>query len=134
VALFGGAAGAMLGGGAFKYLMVMIGAPDMVPFYWVGVVVGAGLMAILALALFHLAVMVVMAMQGAGLVLSGAIALLLKLPQTGPQVYDWAKANPPILLLMVIGISIAGLTVQLTGTSRRTRQQQQQSTTPAEQT
>jgi hypothetical protein len=119
VALFSGALGAALGFSAFESIVATMGRGDLLPYAWVGAAVGALALALLAMLLFQGAVMFATSLQGAGMFVCGGLCLLFKIPSIEKPLTDTMQTHPPALFLTVVGLSAAGLVVQILAASRR---------------
>lgn len=121
VALFGGALGAAVGFSTYETLLGMAGRSDLLPYAWVGAVVGALFLAMLAVLLFQGAVMLATSLQGAGMFCCGLLCLLFKTPRAESSLTHFLKTHPPALLMSVIGLAAAGLVVQMFASRRHRR-------------
>jgi hypothetical protein len=119
VALFGGALGAALGFSAFESIVATAGRGDLAPYAWVGAAVGALVLALLAILLFQGAVMFATSLQGSGMFVCGGLCLLFKAPNIEEPLTEALRSHPPALLLVVVGLSAAGLVVQIFAAARR---------------
>jgi hypothetical protein len=118
VALFGGALGAALGFSGFEAVVSTMGRGELLPYAWVGAAVGALVLALLALLLFQGAVMFATSLQGSGMFVCGLLCLLFKAPSMEESLTEGLQAHRPALLLAVVGLSAAGLVVQIFAASR----------------
>lgn len=112
VVLFGGAVGASLGMAAFGHVIALLDKPQWESYVWVGVVIGAALLGVLAAMLFRLGVMLLTAMQGSAMFLAGVVAVAFHVGQTGENIREFLLANEPAALLAVLGVGLAGLVTQ----------------------
>jgi hypothetical protein len=131
VSLFGGAFGAAVGFSVFQQVVLTAGRSDLLPYAWAGAVLGALAVAALALTIFRLGVMVATAWQGAAMLAGGVLCLLLKFAGLGQTIRQGLLTNPPTLLLIVLGVGLAGLVVQV-GTSHRHGKKQNASSSSAD--
>lgn len=118
VALFGGALGAALGFSAFESVVGTLGRGDLLPYAWIGAVVGGLFLALLAMLLFQGAVMFATSLQGSGMFACGLLCMLFKAPNIEEPLTKALQTHPPALLLCVVGLSAAGLVVQIFAASR----------------
>ncbi|MBN1554113.1 MAG: DUF4203 domain-containing protein [Phycisphaerae bacterium] len=118
VALFGGALGAALGFSAFESIVATIGRGDLLPYAWAGAAVGGVFLALLAVLLFQGAVMFATSLQGSGMFACGVLCLLLKSSRLNEPLTNALQTHPPALLMIVVGLSAAGLVVQILAAGR----------------
>ncbi len=118
VALLGGAIGAGLGWTGFQYVAASLQHTDLLPYAWAGAILGAVLLAVLAFLIFRAAVMLATSLQGASLFVAGLLCLLFQAPTLRESLTEALQARPPALLLIVLGVSAAGLAVQIHASQR----------------
>ncbi|MBN1942613.1 MAG: DUF4203 domain-containing protein [Phycisphaerae bacterium] len=118
VALFGGALGAALGFSAFESIVAALGRGNLLPYAWVGAAVGGLFLALLAVLLFQGAVMFATSLQGAGMFACGLLCLLFKVQNIAEPLRQTLRIHQPALLLSVVGLSAAGLVVQILAAGR----------------
>lgn len=112
VALTAGVVGAAYGYAIFEQVVLSAGKSGWAPYAWIGGLAGSILAAGLAFGIFRLCVMIVTAMQGAGMFLAGVLGLLLKLPSVGEPLREKLSQFPPTFVLGVLAVGAAGFAVQ----------------------
>ncbi|QQE11866.1 DUF4203 domain-containing protein [Planctomycetota bacterium] len=116
VAIFGGLAGAFIGGNLWAGFAHALnkGAQMNVPVdaYWVGALIGLIVCGMLAFILFKLSVVLFTSVSGSTIAVLGVLALLLSIPQLTDTVSDGLTANQLVVPLLVFVPAIIGLIMQ----------------------
>src|SRR5206468_8498702 len=108
VAITGGVAGALIGASAWHTFNL---DPQ---FAWAGAMIGLVLFGLLSFILFRGSVMMYMSLQGAVMLIFGALSLILKYPSIGKQLADSITSKPFILPAAIFIPATIGLIYQQT--------------------
>ena len=107
IALMGALAGGAIGLAAWHYVAT-ISRPDMVQYSWVGGLLGAGILGVLAFFIFRVVVVLFTSLQGAALTVSALLALVLKHPAIHAPMLRQLEHNPLLLPLVIAVPAIIG--------------------------
>ena len=125
VCIFGGLVGGVFGRIVFAQIATQAGHPEWMSYSWIGVVVGALLLAVCAIHLFKFGVMMITSLQGAIMVCAGLLCILLPLGGFGPSLRNHIETQPHLAFFALIGVTLVGLSIQLmhwTGIRKRAAQ------------
>jgi hypothetical protein len=113
VCLCGGLVGGVFGRIVFAQIATQAGHPEWMSYSWIGVVVGALLLAVCAIHLFKFGVMMITSLQGAIMVCAGLLCILLPLGSFGPSLRNHIETQPHLAFFALIGVTLVGLSIQL---------------------
>ena len=125
VCIFGGLVGGVFGRIVFAQIATQANHPEWMSYSWIGVVVGALLLAVCAIHLFKFGVMMITSLQGAIMVCAGLLCILLPLGNLGPSLRNHIETQPHLAFFALIGVTLVGLSIQLmhwTGIRKRAAQ------------
>jgi hypothetical protein len=109
VAVFGGLVGIILGMSTWRAFGLDIG------YAWAGGLTGLVFFGMLTFILFRGSVMLFLSLQGAAMLVAGAMALLTKSPDVTPKLAQSLTASPIILPMAVFIPAVLGLIYQQSG-------------------
>lgn len=109
VALIGGLAGIVVGGGLWRVTSL---PPDL---FWAGALCGCVLFGLLSFVIFKVCVMTYTSLQGAGMVVIGALGLMMKYPSFGLSVSKMLTLKPFVLPVAIFIPTLLGLIYQHSG-------------------
>ena len=132
VALFGGAIGAGIGFTLFQQIVLGMGRGELMLYAWAGAVAGAIVLGLLALMVFQAGVMIATALQGSAMLICGLLSLLFKFDSLRERLSDYLREHRPVLLLIIVGVGLAGLAVQVASAGRHKKQKNQEKNEAAE--
>jgi len=112
VSLMGALAGGFLGCGIWIYVAEASGKPAMAQHAWAGGLIGLVALGLLAFVVLQAIVMVFTSVQGAFMVISGAGAVLLRIPSFKSTVYSGLAGSTHLLVLLIGTPAIIGLGCQ----------------------
>lgn len=126
VGISGGVIGAVAGLVVWEQMVPVFGPKEWVSHAWIGAVIGALVVGLLAFAVLRLCVIVFTAGQGALAVTTAGMALLLKNPTLQTPLRTVALEEPHRLLLVVLGLTVGGILLQCAGLARKRKLRRQQ--------
>ena len=106
VCLMGAGAGGVLGYGLWRFAAHAVGRSDAVEHAWVGGIAGLILIGMLAWVAFKLAVMIFTSVQGAVMLSSGVLAVLLHFPDLRDSIQPELEGNR-VLVYILLGVPAA---------------------------
>jgi len=118
VALMGGLAGSFMGYGLWVYVASLNGNPDPVQHAWVGALVGLITLGMLAFLLFQETVVVVTALQGALLAVTGALALAMRVGSARESLSRNLVDNTHLLPILILVPTLIGIVFQCSGSAK----------------
>ena len=118
VALMGGLAGSFMGYGLWVYVAGLNGNPDPVQNAWVGALVGLITLGMLAFLLFQETVVVVTALQGALLAVTGGLALAMKADSVRENLSRSLVDNVHFLPILIVVPTLIGIVFQCSGSAK----------------
>ena len=110
--LIGGLTGGFLGYSLVRYLSAAMNRPDWAQYGWLGAIGGAVVLGALAYFLFRLVVIISSSLQGAVMVVSGIVALLLKYPPVCDRLKETLEGSPHILMAVMAVPAVIGILFQ----------------------
>jgi hypothetical protein len=113
VALFGGALGATFGAEAFRQIAAAAGRGDLAEYAWAAAILGAVVLGLAVFFTFRLCVMIITAIQGAGMLAAGVLSLLFKWDWASGRLTEFLLETPLVLPLCVVGVALAGFLIQI---------------------
>lgn len=121
VGLMGAAAGALVGLSTWSYVTDLAGREDLTAHAWIGALIGLVVVGLLCVALFRFLITLFTSVQGAGMIVSGSAAILMKIDALRQPVADRLAGNPHLLIWLVAVPAVAGVIYQETASARRRR-------------
>jgi hypothetical protein len=109
VALLGGMCGIIVGGGLWRASTL---PPDL---FWAGALAGCILFGLLSFVIFKVSVMTYTSLQGAAMIVVGALGLLMKYPNVSLSLNQTLTLKPFILPLSIFIPTLLGLIYQHSG-------------------
>ena len=113
VALMGGLVGSFAGYHIWNYVIAIMHRDDLAQFSWAGAIIGLLVLGALTFLLFKLAVMIFTSIQGSFVMVSGMLALLLRIPEFYDKAYQPLVTNVHLLPILVAGPALLGLLLQI---------------------
>ncbi|HAU37438.1 MAG TPA: hypothetical protein DCX07_06930 [Phycisphaerales bacterium] len=111
VSLMGGLAGAFVGYGIWAHAAAAFGRPGH-EFAWAGGLIGLITMGLLAFVIFRFVITVFTALQGSAMMVSGLIAVALKVQSLSPRVMSALSGNKMLLHLLILAPAVVGFVYQ----------------------
>ena len=114
ISMLGGLAGGALGYGIWRSVCAAAGRTDWLPYDWIGAVAGLVVLGVLAFFIFRFVIIVSTSLQGAVLVVTGILAIVIR--------FDWARLrleelliqSPHLLPFLISLPALIGLVCQFT--------------------
>ena len=110
--IIGGLTGGLLGYLLVRYLSGAMDRPEWAQYAWAGGIAGAVVLGASAYFLFRMVVIVSSSAQGAIMVVSGVVALLLKYPPTCDRLKEALEGGPHVLPILMAVPAIIGIVFQ----------------------
>ena len=120
VGILGAAAGGLLGYGVWYVIAVSLDNAGMLRHAWAGALIGAVAVGLLTFIVFRQAVMILTALQGSLMMVSGVCSILL-LYELAPALRDELISNRYLLCLMIAVPAMAGFVLQFATESGKIR-------------
>jgi len=111
VSLMGGLAGAFVGYGIWAHAAAALGRPGH-EFAWAGGLIGLITMGLLAFVIFRFVITVFTSLQGSAMMVSGLIAVALKVQSVSPRVMSALSGNKMLLHLLILAPAVVGFVYQ----------------------
>jgi hypothetical protein len=125
VGFFGAAIGATAGHALTESILLATDHAQWLEYSWIGALVAAGVMIVLAVALLRVAIMLLTVFQGATMIAAGTLSLLFLHEGWRERIAPAIEAQPAMALAGLGGLCLLGLIVQATGHRRHRRIQDQ---------
>jgi hypothetical protein len=111
--LIGGLTGGLLGHTLMRYLAEALARPDLLQYAWAGAIGGAVILGISAFFLFRMVVIISSSIQGAVMMVSGIVALLLRYPPIAKPLTEAIEGNSHVLPVLMAVPALLGSIFQL---------------------
>lgn len=110
--LIGGLTGGLLGHGLMQYLSVALDRPELAQYSWIGAIAAGAVLGMSAFFLFRMVVIVSSSLQGAAMLVTGVLGLLLKHPAIHAQVAGAIERNSHVLPVLIGVPALIGILFQ----------------------
>ena len=131
VVMSAGAIGAYIALTLFQQIVLGIGRDDLLIYGWAAGAAGAIVLGTLSISLFRTGVMVATALQGGAMLVCGLLTLLFKSDFYSETMSDYLLEHRPVLMLIVIGVGLAGVAIQIASAERHKKRKNQKKTEAA---
>lgn len=121
VSVMGGLAGSFVGYGLWSYVAHTIGRENLMQYAWAGALIGLIALGLLAFVILQSVVTIVTSIQGAVMVSSGIVALLMKHPPLRESLEQPLRTNNHLALLLVGVPAVIGIAFQYSGVVKKAK-------------
>ena len=125
VSIMGAMAGAFLGYGVWMYVAKMTHNPSMVTYSWVGGLLGFVTMGLMAFVVFKLVVTIFTSVQGSLMMVSGALAILMKIDPIHDKLQGPLMNNVHMVVMLVAVPAVIGFSFQYAAIAKKTKKKLQ---------
>lgn len=134
VALLGAITGGSVGYLLFQGIAKSLGRGEWMGLSWIGGVIGAILLALVAIKIFQLSVMILTTLQGSTLMIAGTLIIVLKFDEARSFARAHILGDPLFLPSLIGGVFLVGLLIQFVGLGKHKKKKQQEEVDAKEQT
>ena len=126
IGLMGALAGSFLGYGLWNYIADLSGSETLGQNDWAGALIGFLLFGMLAFVIFQKTLIIFTSLQGSLLIVSGCLAVLMKLDQLRPSLENHLTNNVHLLPLLILLPAVTGFVHQQAGVSKKKKKKASQ--------